>query len=104
MGKKSLEILTESMFYVLMSLWRQDLCGTEIADFVERRTDGRMRLGPGTLYAILSKFEEVGFILEIKVEGRKRTYRITDLARERYREEAARLRRCLIDAESEGTI
>lgn len=104
MGKKALETLTESMFYVLMSLWRAERCGVEIAAFVEEKTAGRLRLGPGTLYTILSKFEEVGYIVETAVEGRRRTYRITDEARKRYQEEAARLRRCLLDAESEGTL
>lgn len=38
--------LTEPMFYVLMSFLRRDMCGTEITEFVERRTRGRVRLGP----------------------------------------------------------
>ena len=32
MGRKILETLTESMFYVLMALLRQARCGTEIAE------------------------------------------------------------------------
>ena len=39
MGKKSLESLTETMFYVLMAFRRQALCGTEVADFVSGMTD-----------------------------------------------------------------
>ena len=46
--------LTEPMFYVLMSFLRRDMCGTEITEFVERRTRGRVRLGPGTLYTLLA--------------------------------------------------
>ena len=38
---------------------------------------------------------------EIEVEGRKRTYRITDRGRDAYREEVKRLRRCIADADSE---
>ena len=41
--------LTEAMFYVLMALRRGELCGTEIAAWTERCTEGRVRLGPGTL-------------------------------------------------------
>ena len=66
------------------------------------RTGGRVSLGPGTLYTILSKFEEEGLICETQVEGRKRTYRITDLGRAMYRAELARLRACIHDAEKEG--
>ena len=96
MGRKILETLTESMFYVLMALLRQ-----EIADFVAARTKSRVRLGPGTLYTILAKFEEVGLIRETAVEGRKRTYVLTDEGRARYEEELVRLRSCLADAEEE---
>ena len=50
----------------------------------------------------MSKFEEEGLICETQVEGRKRTYRITDLGRAMYRAELARLRACIHDAEKEG--
>ena len=53
--------LTEAMFYVLMALRRGELCGTEIAAWAERCTEGRVRLGPGTLYTILGRFLEEGF-------------------------------------------
>ena len=42
--------LTEPMFYVLMSFLRSEMCGIEITEFVARKTHGRVRLGPGTLY------------------------------------------------------
>lgn len=102
MARRTLEVLTESMFYVLMSMLRQEMCGTEIAGFVERKTEGRLKVGPGTLYTILGKFEEEKLITETRVEGRKRTYRITAKGIEAYEEELKRLRTCLADAESEG--
>ena len=104
MGRKILETLTESMFYVLMALLRQARCGTEIADFVAARTKSRVRLGPGTLYTILAKFEEVGLIRETAVEGRKRTYRITERGRALYRHELSRLKLCVADGEREGEV
>ena len=101
MSKRPLEALTETMFYVLMSFRKRDLCGAEIADFVERKTCDRVRLGPGTLYTILGKFEEEGLLKEVAVEGRKRTYQLTDQGRALYQEEVARLRACVADADSE---
>ena len=101
MGKKSLESLTETMFYVLMAFRRQALCGIEVADFVSRKTKGRVNMGPGTLDTILGKFQEEGFLTEIAVEGRKRTYQLTESGEKRYQEEVARLRACVADAESE---
>ena len=35
MPKKALDGLTESMFYVLMALMRQPMCGIEAADFIQ---------------------------------------------------------------------
>ena len=93
--------LTEPMFYVLMSFLRRDMCWTEITEFVERRTRGRVRLGPGTLYTLLAKFQDEGFIQETEVDGRKRTYRLTDQGRQAYHEELDRLRACVLDGEEE---
>lgn len=78
MPKKTLEILTESMFYVLMAFCREPMCGTDISDFIQKKTQGELRLGPATLYTILGKFEKEKYIREIQVEGRKRTYEITE--------------------------
>lgn len=99
MPKKSMDILTESMFYVLMALMHAPMCGIDIADFIDQRTDGRVKIGPATLYTILGKFEKEGYIREIGVEGRKRTYAITSMGTEAYREELMRLKQCILDAE-----
>lgn len=102
MPKHALESLTETMFYVLMALWGGEKCGIDIAVWIEQKTAGRCRLGPATLYTILAKFEKEAYIRETLVEGRKRTYAITDRGRLAYEAEVARLRRCLEDAASEG--
>ena len=101
MGGNSRGPLTEPMFYVLMSFLRRDMCGTEITEFVERKTRGRVKLGPGTLYTLLAKFQDEGLIQEIEVEGRKRTYRLTGKGRAAYREELDRLCACVRDAQEE---
>lgn len=97
--KKAMDILTESMFYVLMALMQGEMCGTDAAAFVEERTRGRVLLGSATLYTVLGKFEKEKYIKEVRVEGRKRTYRITDKGRNAFEEELARLRQCVADAE-----
>lgn len=100
--KKSMEILTESMFYVLMALGSGPMCGIDIAEWVKARSRERVALGPATLYTILGKFEKEGFIRETEVEGRKRTYSITDKGLEAYDTERNRLRRCIADADEAG--
>ena len=94
--------LTEPMFYVLMSFLRRDMCGTEITEFVDRKTRGRVNLGPGTLYTLLARFLDEGLIRETQVDGRRRTYRITPKGRAAFQEELERLRACTADGEEES--
>ena len=98
MPRKSMDILTESMFYVLMAFMRSEMCGTDAAEFIETRTGGRLRIGPATLYTVLGKFESEKLIEEISVEGRKRTYRITEKGQRAYEQELNRLKLCVCDA------
>ena len=101
MAREPLKVLTESMFYVLLSLLRQERCGTEIVRFVDDTTAGRVPLGPGTLYTILAKFQEEGLIREPAVEGRQRSYAITDRGRALFRQELSRLKLCVADGDRE---
>lgn len=99
MPRKAMDTLTESMFYVLMALCKQPMCGIEVAQFIEGRTKGRIQMGPATLYTILGKFENEKYLREIAAEGRKRTYQITDRGRKAFEEELQRLKQCVADAQ-----
>ena len=104
MPRRSLELMTESMLYTLMAFQTGPRCGIEISAYVEALTRGRVQLGPGTLYTILNKFLEVGFLREVSVEGRKRTYALTEEGNRAYIQELERLRQCLRDAASAPAI
>ena len=99
MARKTMETLTESMFYVLMALTKGPKCGIEIASTIDNVTQNRINIGPATLYTVLARFEKERYIAEIAVSGRKRTYEITEIGRNAYREEVERLKRCLLDAD-----
>lgn len=101
MGKKTLEPITESMYYVLMCLHCRNMYGTEIAEYVRKITMDRVKLGPGTLYSILSTFETEAVIIKYSQEGRRITYAITDKGETLYQDELQRLRKCLWDAEKD---
>lgn len=101
MAREPLKTLTESMFYVLLALWRQERCGTEIVAYVRELTDGRVALGPGTLYTILGKFQEEELIRESWVRGRMRVYRITEEGKALFRRELDFMRRCVADGQRE---
>ena len=68
---------------------------------VNELTGGRVAVGPGTLYTILGKLTDEQMIRETAVEGRKRTYTITEAGQRLYDGELARLRRCVRDADRE---
>ena len=82
--------LTEQMFYVLLCL-KKECYGMDILDKVPEMTKGRVNVGSGTLYNLLEQFLEEGFIMETKVEGRRRSYIITSKGKEVLDKECERL-------------
>ena len=58
---------------------------------------GRVLVGPGTLYAMLAKFEENGVIRLTASEGRRKSYVITDVGREMLKKEYDRLKTMVED-------
>lgn len=99
MAREKFQTLTEQMFYILLCL-RQECCGTDIMSEVNRLTNGRVSVGPGTLYNLLESFLEVGWIAGTRVEGRKRSYLITAAGRKALEDEYQRLQKLMADYES----
>ena len=91
MAREKFKTLTEQMFYVLLCL-QKELCGMDILELVPQLTHGRVTVGSGTLYHLLDDFLAEGMIQETKVEGRKRSYRITEKGRGMLEDEVSRLR------------
>ena len=86
MAREKFQTLTEQMFYILLCL-QQERCGVDVMAQVSQMTGGRVVIGPGTLYSLLESFQLEGFIQVTRVEGRKRSYRITGKGRLRLEEE-----------------
>lgn len=57
-----------------------------------------MKVGPGTLYSLLSCFEDDKFIKLVSDDDNKKTYIITDEGKERLNQEIERLGQLLEDA------
>jgi DNA-binding PadR family transcriptional regulator len=98
MPKRKLDPLPSTAFQILLSLAQEDLHGYGIMRQVAEQTDGRMRLGPGTLYSSIQSLLEEKFIEEldpredIKLgQERRRYYRLTSAGRKLARTEAERL-------------
>jgi len=98
MPKRKLDPLPSAAFHILLSLSGADLHGYAIMREVEEQTNGRMRLGPGTLYSSIQALLEEGMIEESdgagasdRTDGRRRYYRLTSSGRKLARSEAERL-------------
>ena len=90
MAREQFQTLTEPMYYILLAL-TEECCGVDIIEKVKQISRGRVLVGPGTLYAMLAKFEENGVINLTTSEGRRKSYIITDKGRKMLREEFNRL-------------
>lgn len=96
MARAKFQTLTEQMFYALLCL-KEECYGLDILDRVPSMTDGRVNIGSGTLYTLLEQFLEAEMIRETKVEGRRRSYLLTEKGGEMLERECARLRAQLAD-------
>ncbi len=54
------------------------MTGSQIIQELSDRTDGDWQPSPGTIYPLLASLEEDGFIKTVKIEGRSKTYCLTD--------------------------
>lgn len=92
MPRAKFQTLTEQMFYILLCL-KDECCGTDIMEKVSEITDGRISVGPGTLYNLLDQFVYEEIIRETKVEGRRRSYILTEKGRETLESEYNRIQK-----------
>ncbi|CAK7019045.1 hypothetical protein CIW83_12720 [Tissierella sp. P1] len=98
MARTQLQNLTEPMYYILLTLTKERH-GYEIMQTIEKLTEGRVVVGPGTLYSLLSRFQEEEIIRRVSDEGRRKTYIITKLGTEILEGEINRLRQLISDGE-----
>ncbi|MBR5485192.1 MAG: helix-turn-helix transcriptional regulator [Oscillospiraceae bacterium] len=82
--------MTEATFLVLAS-FRAERYGYAAAQAVSQMTGGRVKLGTGTVYTIISKLLKDKMIEVVKEDDRRKIYRITALGELVLKEEAKRL-------------
>jgi DNA-binding PadR family transcriptional regulator len=98
-----------AIVHILVSLAEQERHGYAIMQDVHARTDGHLRLGPGTLYGSIKRLLHDGLIEELDErpdpendDVRRRYYRITPRGRKAAIEEASRLAKLLRQARASG--
>jgi len=101
--------LPQAVFQILVALADQDRHGYAIMQDVAERTDGALKLSPGTLYGSIKRMLEDGVIVEVEArqrpredDERRRYYRITPLGRDLAQAEAERLTVLLRQARAVG--
>ena len=91
MARKQLQTLSEPMFFILLALTKP-MHGYEIMRTVAVISQERVKVGAGTLYALLTRFEDGGFIVQVSDDGRRKTYELTEAGRELLDREYARVK------------
>jgi DNA-binding PadR family transcriptional regulator len=89
--------LTPAVFHVLLALGDGELHGYAIMQEVARHTEGRIKMGPGTLYGTIKRLIEAGLIEESDGrpdpdldDERRRYYRLTGVGQRVLKAEAQR--------------
>ena len=95
----------------MVALGNEEMHGYAIMQEVRRRTEGRRRLAPGTLYRSLKQMEERGWVVESEErpepsldDERRRYYRLTDLGRRVALAELERLEGLVRAGRSKGFV
>lgn len=87
--------LTPAVMHVLLSLSGGDRHGYGILKDVRRQSEGRVKLGPGTIYGTLQRLMELGWVEETDapatVDERRKYYRLTRAGRDAVKAEVDRL-------------
>lgn len=91
--------MTETAYYILMSL-ETPIHGYGIILNVDSLTNGRIRIGAGTIYGTLSKLEKDGLISAAYEEDRRKYYVQTKLGEALLSKEVDRL----VELANHGTL
>jgi DNA-binding PadR family transcriptional regulator len=101
--------LPPPVFHILIALADGDRHGYAIMRDVADRTEGGLRMSPGTLYGSIKRMLEQGLIEEVRErppaeedDERRRYYRLTRFGRRTAVAEAARLSALLKKARAHG--
>jgi DNA-binding PadR family transcriptional regulator len=103
--------LPVATFHILVALAGEDRHGYAIMQDVAARTNGALKLSPGTLYGSIRRMLDEGFIVELgdrerpaDDDERRRYYRITPFGRAVAQAESARLTKLLRQARAAGLV
>ena len=88
--------MTEAMYYILLALLRPGH-GYGMMQRIKELSGGRLEMGPGTLYGVLSRVNREGWIVLTGEEGRRKNYAITQAGKAALLTEYERIKRLAAD-------
>lgn len=68
--------MTEAMYYVLLAL-SKPTHGYQLMMDIKDISEGRLDMGPGTLYGVLTRLEKENLLKISQDDGRRKTYELT---------------------------
>ena len=94
MAREQLQTLSEPMYFILLALTRP-MHGYEVMQTVSAISRDRVKVGAGTLYALLTRFEKEEIVRRVSDDGRRKTYALTGKGTELLEREYERLKDCI---------
>ena len=88
--------MTEAMYYVLLALQKPGH-GYGMMQRIRELSGGRVIMGPGTLYGVLTRMHREGLIRLTSEQERRKTYEITDKGEQALLTEYERLKHLVAD-------
>ena len=94
--------LSPAVFFVLFALADGDKHGYLIMQEVKVLSDGKLQMGPATLYTTIQKLADQSFIEEVENDsrGRRRNYRLTRAGKQLFNAELSRQNEVLLLAKA----
>lgn len=106
-----LSSLTPAVFYILLALSIKERHGYEIMKQVKEDSNGKVAMGPGTLYGSIKRMIADGLIIETEErpdperdDERRRYYKITEKGRKNLSVELERYAQALKVAQSRNLV
>ena len=88
--------MTEATFYILLALTKPSH-GYGMMQRIRALSDGRIQMGPGTLYGVLTRMNREGLIRLAGEDGRRKNYEITEEGKTALLSEYDRLKKMVFD-------
>ena len=104
MNSKTVETISPQVLYILIVLSVKDLHGYEIMKQVKTESDGKVSMGPGTLYGAIKRMLKDGWIVEAKEVERRKYYTLTELGRKNLSSELQRYDETLAKARKRNLL